>query len=138
MTENSFWIQLVSSQSRLLLSIASYTVWSGFFLNYIFNSYKLELLKCMEMYFNFKLYIIKRHLRNFICPFHLYKTINFNIFSDSDLVLLMEWKHILNFYEQFDNFHILNVVFTVTFCKICIYTHQVNANFTIYLFVHFL
>lgn len=62
------------------------------------------MLKCMELYFNLKLYIIKR-----IIFFYLYGTINFNIISDSDIVLLMEWKQILNFYEQFDNFHILNV-----------------------------
>lgn len=40
----------------------------------------------------------------------------------------MEWKPILKFYEQFDNYHIVNVDFTVIYCKICFYTHPVSAN----------
>lgn len=43
----------------------------------------------------------------------------------------MEWKPILKFYEQFDNYHIVNVDFTVIYCKICFYTHPVSAKFTI-------
>lgn len=53
----------------------------------------------------------------------------------------MEWKPILKFYEQFDNYHIVNVDFTVIYCKICFYTHPVSANLQydiiLYLLVHF-
>lgn len=75
----------------------------------------------MELYFDFNLYIMIKPKG--ICAISFAHVIYFNIISDSDSTVNGMETNLEFFYEQFDNNHIVNVDFTVTYCKICIYTH---------------